>query len=540
MNKPMIKKRQSVVVRALAFAAFTLLLTGFAHALSAQEIAYPDEFAAPIPLMGEILGDFHFPISSDSALAQSFFDQGIQMMYAFAKLESARSFREAQVADPNCAICFWGEAWSWGSYLNGAMTTADAPRALAALKKALALIDSANEKEADLIRSLESRYIDNYDPEKRRIQDQAYADTMAGLSRKYPNDLNIATLYADALFLLEERRGYRRLEDPNVIRLHDVLENVLARDITHPGACHLYVHATESTPTPELAAPCAKFLGTSIPGASHINHMPSHTWNEMGLWEEAVRANTIAWHSDQKAAIGRGVTIYPTHNLTMLYYAAAMGGASAFSIQASKDLAKINGNSAMHAMSLVRFGRYDEVLGLDNEPNGDVNRSMYLFSQGYAALKQGDSDRASAAFTVLLDLTETTTARFRFHEGKNIIGALAGILEGQMKWDAGNIEGAAEAFRRATRYYDSLNYDEPEPLPFSPRHWLGAAYLALGAFDAALAEYELDMDDHPNNVWSLHGATTAMQKLGRDTKEIEAELDSAMGFADVWLLDSRL
>ncbi|MDP5003678.1 MAG: hypothetical protein NWQ51_07270, partial [OM182 bacterium] len=151
-----------------------------------------------------------------------------------------------------------------------------------------------------------------------------------------------------------------------------------------------------------------------------------------------------------------------------------------------------------------------------------------------------DGDRASEALTVLLDLTEMTTARFRFHDGKNIIGALAGILEGQIKWDDGNIEGAAEAFRRATRYYDSLNYDEPEPLPFSPRHWLGAAYLAIGAYDAALAEYELDMDDHPNNVWSLHGATTAMQKLGKDTKEIETALDSAMQFADVWLLDSRL
>ncbi len=313
------------------------------------------------------------------------------------------------------------------------MTTAEAPRALAALNKALALIDNASDKEVDLIRSLQSRYIENYDPATRRVQDQAYADTMAELARKYPDDLNIATFYADALFLLEERRGYRRLEDPNVIRLHGVLESVLERDITHPGACHLYVHATESTPTPELAAPCAELLGTSIPGASHINHMPSHTWNEMGLWEKAVRANTIAWHSDQKSAIGRGVAIYPTHNLTMLYYAAAMGGASASSIQAAKDLAKLNGNSAMHAMSLVRFGRYEEALELDNEPSGDVNRSMYSFSQAYSALKQGDTARARETLAELLDLTETTTARFRFHDGKNIIGALAGILEGQLR-----------------------------------------------------------------------------------------------------------
>jgi hypothetical protein len=394
MNTMAMKKNIRTMPKAITLALSLFTLSALSQSLYSQEIDYPEEFAAPIPLMEEILGDFHFPISSNSELAQAFFDQGMQMMYAFAKLESARSFREAQIADPNCAICFWGEAWSWGSYLNGAMTTAEAPRALAALNKALALIDNASDKEADLIHALQSRYVENYDPATRRVQDQAYADILAGLARKYPDDLNIATLYADALFLLEERRGYRRLEDPNVIRLHGILESVLARDITHPGACHLYVHATESTPTPELAAPCAEFLGSSIPGASHINHMPSHTWNEMGLWEEAVRANTLAWHSDQKAAIGAGVAIYPTHNLTMLYYAASMGGASAASIQAAKDLAKLNGNSAMHAMSLVRFGRFDEALALDSLPNGDVNRSMYQFAKGYSALKEGD--RASA------------------------------------------------------------------------------------------------------------------------------------------------
>ena len=535
--KTAVAQRRGSRIRALATAA---IACGLTLSAGAQTITYPDEFATPIPLLGEVLGDFHFPISSTSPVAQQYFDQGMQMMYAFAKPEASRSFREAQVADPDCALCYWGEAWSWGSYLNGAMTTAEAPRAYAAMQKALALVDTASPLEADLIHSLEARYVPDYDPESRRDQDQDYADALAELTRKYPNDLNVATFYADALFLLEERRGYRRLEDPNVIRLHGVLESVLARDITHPGACHLYVHATESTPTPELAAPCAEFLGSSIPGASHINHMPSHTWNEMGLWEEAVRANTLAWHSDQKAAIGAGVAIYPTHNLTMLYYAASMGGASAASIQAAKDLAKLNGNSAMHAMSLVRFGRFDEALALDSLPNGDVNRSMYQFAKGYSALKEGDRDQAASVLAELLELTETTTARFRFHEGKNIIGALAGILDGEMKWQAGNVEAAAEAFRRATRYYDSLNYDEPEPLPFSPRHWLGAAYLELGAYDAALAEYTLDMDDHPHNVWSLFGAKAALEGLGQDASAYTAELDAALEFADIWLPSSKL
>lgn len=521
----------------LAFAALCSYGIGL-HA-SAQEIEYPESFDEPIQLFTSAMGDFHFPISSDSELAQAYFDQGFQLMYSFAKDDASRSFREAHKADPDCAICYWGEAWSWGSYLNGAMTTAQAPRAYAALQEALARIDTATEKEADMIRALSARYVDDFDPEKRREQDQAYANAMAELSAKYPDDLDLATLYADALFLLEERRGYRQLDDPNVQRLHAVLLGVLEKDIRHPGACHLLVHATESTPTPELAAPCARYLGTSIPGASHINHMPSHTWNEMGLWHDAVRSNTLAWHSDQKAAIGEGFAIYPTHNLTMLYYAASMGGESAAAIQAAKDLAKLNNNTSMHSMALIRFGRFDEVLDITDPPTGEVNLSMYDFSQGYAALKLGDTQKAKDTMRALKELTETTTARFRFHAGKDIVGTLAGILEGEIAWTEGNMEAAAEAFRLATEYYDKLNYDEPEPLPFSPRHWLGAAYMELQAYDSALEVYRQDLAEHPHNIWSLFGVQQALARMGEADAIIDKDLFEAKNYADIWLPSTK-
>jgi len=443
------------------------------------------------------------------------------------------------MADPNCAICYWGEAWSWGSYLNGAMTTAQSPRAYNALQQALARIDNATPKEADMIRALAIRYVEDFDPETRRIQDQAYADAMGELSAKYPNDLDIATLYGESLFLLEERRGYRQLDDPNVTRLHAVLLSVLEKDIRHPGACHLLVHATESTPTPELAAPCARFLGNSIPGASHINHMPSHTWNEMGLWHDAVVANTRAWHSDQKAAIGEGFAIYPTHNLTMLYYAASMGGESAAAVQAAKDLAKLNNNTSMHSMALIRFGRFDEVLDITEPPTGEINLSMYDFSQGYAALKSGDTEKARDAMQSLKELTETTTARFRFHDGKDIVGALAGILEGEIAWTEGNLEAAADAFRLATDYYDKLNYDEPEPLPFSPRHWLGAAYMELQAYDNALEVYRQDLSEHPHNIWSLFGIQQALAMTGESDPVIDKDLFEALSYADIWMLNTK-
>jgi len=502
-------------------------------------ITYPDVFAEPMAMYPSTLGEFHFPISSDSTEAQAYFDQGMQLMFAFTKLDSTRSFRAAQNADPDCAICYWGEAWAWGSYLNGPMTTTDAPRAYFSLQQALQRIDLATPKEADMIRTLASRYIEEFDPANRRVQDQAYADAMASLSEKYPDDLTIATLYGEALFLLEERRGTRDLDDPNVIRLHAVLQGVLDRDIKHPGACHLYVHATESTPTPELAAPCARYLGNSIPGASHINHMPSHTWNEMGLWDDAVQANLLAWHSDQKAAIGEGFAIYPTHNLNMLYYAASMDGQGAIAIQAAKDLAKLNRDNTMHALSLIRFGRFDEVAALENRPAAEINAGMFDFAHAYAALKTDQMEKAKSMLADLREQSETTAARFRFHDGKDILAALAGILEGEIVWSEGNLEGAAAIFRQAVVDYDKIGYDEPEPIPFSPRHWLGAAYIELGAYDRAIEVYRQDLEDHPKNGWSLFGLQKAMGLAGRADIITVLRFNQAWARSDIWIGSSK-
>jgi len=257
------------------------------------------------------------------------------------------------------------------------------------------------------------------------------------------------------------------------------------------------------------------------------------------LWREAVRSNTLAWHSDQKAAYGEGFSTYPTHNLTMLYYAASMGGEGATAIQAAKDLAKLNNNSAMHAMALIRFGRFDEVTDIGDAPNGEVNGSMYDFSQGYAALKTGDMEKAQQTAEALRELTETTTSRFRFHDGADIVGTLAEILTGEIAWTEGNLEAAAEAFRRATDYYDNLNYDEPEPLPFSPRHWLGAAYMELGAYDSALGTYRQDLQDHPHNIWSLFGVQQALAAMGEADDVIDRDFYEASSYADIWLPSTK-
>ena len=260
------------------------------------------------------------------------------------------------------------------------------------------------------------RYVEKFDPEKRVDQDKAYAEAMGRVADAYPDDLDAATLHADALFLLEPRRGTRDFKSPSVQRLHRVLERILAKDVNHPGACHLYVHATESTVVPERAAACAEFLGKSIPGASHINHMPSHTWNEVGRWGDSVRANLEAWHSDLKAAIGEGFAIYPSHNLHMLLYAASMDGQGAIAMQAGKDYAKLTGDSFYQVLTMIRFGRFDEVLEVKNRPKDDILGGLWDFSQGYAQLKTGNADFAKVYLDRVKKTADTSKAVFRFHQ----------------------------------------------------------------------------------------------------------------------------
>jgi len=518
---------------------FTVLILTASFSL-AQQVKYPSTFEENMPLYESALGDFEYPISSENETAQAYFNQGFQMMYAFTKVDAARSFREAQKADPDCAVCYWGEAWAWGSYLNGAMTITEAPRAYEKIQQALKLSEkNGSEKERDLINAFSVRYIKDYKRDKRATQDTLYSEQMKKLFKKYPEDLDIGTLYAESLFLLEPRRGTRDVNDPDVAKLHDVLESILTANIKHPGACHLYIHATESTQNPEWAEPCAEFIGTSIPGASHINHMPSHTWNEIGRWGDAVTANIMAWHSDMKASVGEGFAIYPSHNLHMLAFAASMDGQGAVAIQAGKDYAKLTGNNMYHVLTLIRFGRFDEISAIDERPAHSIHGGMWDFAQGYAALKTGDTDTAKEIKEKILAEADTSSARFRFHSAENLLSTVAYILEGEIYWESGNLNEAKKSFEEAITFYDALTYDEPEPIPFSPRHWYGALLLEMNEYDQAIEVYKKELASHPNNGWSLYGIQQVQKVQGISDPEINGKFEESWKRSDTWIRGSK-
>ena len=500
----------------------------------------PNGYEDSIKLFRSALGVFDRKITTSDTLAQTYFKQGIQLKYAFAVNDAARSFREARTLDTLCAPCFWGEAWALGSYLNEPMNEAKALLALSAIRKGAELAPKyASPVEQALITALTVRYVEDFDPENHGAQDTSYAMAMAEVYKQYPDDFDVATIYAEALFLLEPRRGTRAMDDPDVMKLHQILEKVLDKDIQHPGACHLYIHATESTDQPDLGESCAAFIGNSIPGASHINHMPSHTYNEVGRWGESVRANLHAWHSDQKAKFDEGIAIYPSHNLHMLYYSASYDGQGAISIQAAKDFTLSTGNAMHQVLALIRFGRFKEVLQITDRPTADIPGGMWDFAQGYAYLRNQESDFASLYLNRVQTTADTSHAKYRGHPAAHILGVLAGILESEIQRDSGNLAGAITTLKATVALEDEMEYDEPEPMPFDSRHWLGAALLEAHRFYEAEQTYLAELADHPRNGWSYFGLLKALKAQGKDATEIQQEFDKSWERADHLIRASR-
>ncbi|MBL6815247.1 MAG: hypothetical protein ISQ65_08395, partial [Pseudomonadales bacterium] len=483
------------------FALTVLATTVMQTACAATPHANPVSMAEPntsIQLLPQALGTYEWTVSTVNAEAQAFFNQGMQLRWAYNMPESVASMVRARELDPTCAMCFWGEAFARGSFLNAGMSAKEAAAARVAIQQANRLKAKTTAMERALIEAALVRYPEGYDPDERGAVDQAFADAMAAVYAEYPDNHDVAVVYAVSLFLLEERRGYRDLADPDLQRLHGVLTAVLNEDIQHPGACHLYIHATESSQKPELALACADHLALTVPIASHIQHMPSHTWNEVGLWGRSVRANIAATNADQLAALGKGFSYGASHNLHMLLFAASYDGQGAVATQAGKDYRKYTGDAKFEATTLIRFGRFDEVLELKRRPDDAASAAIYDFARGYAMLKSGDLTGAQSTLATLHEYVATTDDKIRFHAAKNVVGVLAHILAGEIQLTVGATEAAIESFEQAVELEDSLDYDEPEPLPFAARHWLGQTLLDADQPVKAAAVFRAELKDHPH------------------------------------------
>ncbi len=325
------------------------------------------------------LGAHTFPVTTKSQRAQLFFNQGINLSYGFNHAEAGRAFGEAARLDPDCAMAYWGQALVLGPNINAPMPPEDEPKAYELVQKALELKPKASERERAYIDALARRYSGK--PEDRKARDLAYADAMREVRKHYPDDLEAATLSAEALMDLRPWDYWTRegLAYPGTDEIVSVLESVMKRNPQHPGALHFYIHAIEPTKSPQRAEDAADTLISLMPGAGHIVHMPAHIFMRVGRYNDAADSNDLAIRADEDYITQcRAQGIYPLgyypHNIHFLWWAASMEGRNQVSLAAARKTASkippeqlrelpfLQGFIVAPYYAMVKFGRWDEIL----------------------------------------------------------------------------------------------------------------------------------------------------------------------------------
>lgn len=538
----------------MALVPFTALL------LAALPSGIPSD---SVPLYTN-LGDHRHPVTTSVPRAQLYFNQGIRLVFGFNHGEAIRAFREAQRLDPRCAMCFWGEALAYGPHVNAPMDSAGAVAAWAALERAVALASGASPVERAYIRALESRYAAQA-PAKRAGLDSAYAAAMAQVVREYPDDLDAATLYAEALMDLRPWAYWRKdgTPYPQTDIIVAQLERVLARNPKHPGACHYYIHAVEAV-APEKAVPCAERLATLMPGVGHMVHMPGHIYIRVGRYADAINANVHAVHTDESyIASERPSGIYPIgyypHNYHFLSFAATMAGRGEEAIDAAKKLASKMQLEIVRQVPpfeqllpydrlvLARFGRWDELLALPLPPSDlRVSTGLAYYARGVALAAKGrvaeavtalDTVKVIAAGTSPADQTAMTSGE---GENKTVMEIAMHALMGEIAFRQGKHDEATAHFREAVRLEDTFNYVEPPQWFYPVRASLGAVLLKAGKPAEAETVYREDLRRFPENGWSLFGLEASLRAQGKtaDADAVKGRFRQAWSTADITLTAS--
>jgi tetratricopeptide (TPR) repeat protein len=514
------------------------------------------------------LGSHSMPVSSANPDVQRWFDQGLNLTYGFNHDAAERSFLRATELDAECAMCWWGASLVLGPHVNAGMDPAINAAAWDRLQRAQAAAANAPEREQAYIRALAARYTEQ-PVEDRRPLDEAYAAAMAELVREYPDDLDAATLHAEALMNLQPWDYWDEQGRPkgNTAEFVARLESIIERDPNHPGALHLYIHAVEASEAPERGVPAADRLRELVPAAGHLVHMPAHIYARVGRYNDAVIANQKAIEADDAylAACRPSPGVYPLgyvpHNHHFLWFAATMSGASETALAAAEatrertsdpELMRTPGFEAMQGFALtplfamVRFGRWDDIAATP-APDADLPYmvAMWHYAQGIAAVRQGRLDQARAYHGELLQAGSDPAIeamyvweRYSLVHGVRIAERM---LAAEIARAAGNTDVALAALREAVTIEDALPYDEPPGWHMPVRHSLGAVLLAEGMPAEAEAAYREELRRNPENGWSLYGLNQALLAQDRtgDAAAVGARFERAWADADVRLAASQ-
>ncbi|MGE5215071.1 MAG: tetratricopeptide repeat protein [Nitrospirota bacterium] len=521
---------------------------------SALTLVVLNLLAAKEPLY-DGLGGYSRKITTTSAEAQRYFDQGLGFLQGFNHRAAIRAFQQAAELDPQCAMAHWGVALACGPHIN-AMAVPPAAAELAWKELGLAQKNAGNAEpiEQALIDALAKRYA-NPQPEDRSGLDGAYADAMREVWKKYPEDADVGALFAEAMMNLRPWDQWTAdgKPQPGTDEIIATLDAVLKLNPDHPLANHLYIHAVEASPNPERAIAAADRLRNLQPGLAHNVHMPSHIDIRTGQWLKAVDTNAKAVEADERyrrifGAPAGFLNVYIAHNRHMLAYAAMMTGQRetamkhirAMVAEIPADFLKENalqaeGNVAMPLEVMVRFGLWDQILAEPEKYTDKMwfTRAFHHAARAIAYAAKGDTANARKAQSVFLERAKLVPKEdfVSNNSCEALLGVVVPMVEGEILVAEGKVDSGIEQLRAAIQKEDALKYDEPPGWLIPVRHSLGAVLMKQKRFAEAEQVYRDDLARLPENGWSLLGLAKSLRKQNKNADEI-AQTETT--FKKVW------
>jgi tetratricopeptide (TPR) repeat protein len=531
-----------------------LTVAGF-HVLAAKEPLYDG------------LGSYSRKITTDSAEAQRYFDQGFAFLHGFNHRAAIRAFQQAAEIDPECAMAHWGAALACGPHINSIAVPPPAAE-LAWKELGLAQKNAGNTSpvERALIGALAKRYA-NPQPEDRSGLDRSYADAMREVWKKYPSDPDVGAFFAEALMDLRPWDQWTPdgKPQPGTDEIIAMLDGVLKLNPNHPLANHLYIHAVEASPNPERAMVAAERLRNLQPGLAHNVHMPSHIDIRTGQWLKAVNTNAKAVEADQRYQKIFGppegfLNVYIAHNRHMLAYAAIMTGQRDLAMKhiramvaempadfLNENALQSEGNVAMPLEVMVRFGLWDEILAAPEKYTDKMwfTRAFHHAARAIAYAAKGDTVNARKAQSVFVERAKLVPKEdFVSNNSCEALLAVAmPMVEGEILIAEGKIDSGIEQLHAAIQKEDALKYDEPPGWLIPVRHSLGAVLMKQQRFAEAEQVYRDDLARLPENGWSLLGLAESLRKQKKNGDEVaqtQAKFKKVWAKADLTITTSCL
>ncbi len=508
------------------------------------------------------LSDLHHPVSTKNVEAQKYFDQGLALLYAFNHDEAARSFKHAAELDPNLAMAYWGIALANGQNYNLGPLPDREKAAFEAIQKALPLVAKIPENERDYINALVKRYSPDPKADYQKLGVD-YKNAMSELVKKYPDDLDATTLYAESMMNLRPWKLYTKDGKPEegTDEIVAALESVMKRNPNHIGANHYYIHAVEASRNPERALASAYRLKTLAPAAGHLVHMPAHIHMRIGDYETAATANAQGAEADRAYIKARGTKgfypmMYYNHNVHFLAIASAFEGRYAESIKAAnelvafampmvKEMAMLDAFTPTNTLILVRFHKWDEILK-QPEPDKSIlyTNAIWHFAQGMANLATGKLDKGENELKTLSKLVKATPtdASLGLNNTVNVMRIAENFLAAKLALAKKDSRGAFEYFKKGIAAEDALNYAEPADWYIPIRESLGAALMLNKEFVEAEKIFRADLEKNPRNGRSLFGLLESLRAQNKTVAAqfVQREFETAWKNADIKLLIENL